>query len=1673
MLRLKLLRSAQPAGVSEMLEKRVCRTLSSALKNSYSSCSTDPFEYSQEYKRKAIERHMETNTEWDAPEMGEDGQAPFEYEQVPIGNDHFTYLVKKKAPKNCTSAEAKAYEELSKHLADIEMPMEPSQKSQSPRKKNRKKEKMPTAEKDKDRSSNAIADAMKADAHALSISTDSLLSKQSTVSCEDLIDKAEKSGETSSPISLAHSLESEADRLQKAIQTHSLEARDRVLANARLTKFRSFKLSDINTESMNQLARLVYQFAFAGISLSEYIPWFPSAIAKGSQFMSPDATTMMVAAVSHAGCLRELGLMGSQIIQNIPKFTAKHLTKIALDFADHGLYTNHPKLLEKLIPHCSFSYAQSAQLLHSVKNDKLLYKYLAPMVGPSAKEGKGPLHAVNALCILKWEGAQSEAEKQSETELIHAIGHMIRSISSGMRITTPDMIQCLSTVARSKEKYTIKPLKLLTAMGITGGHFNAADNELNARFMLMLMDGQCPELLGPVISAIKCRVHQDEHISCVFHHFGKMKIRHEVLELCRKQNIPNAPAAKETGPPGVTLCVLNKLIQLLGKPDAIVKSRSLPIIMRFYAETKNQVQILALLRNMQVYLAAMKKELQPSSTNEKESITHPRMTFLRDYLIICTRLSLKLSHASPIHARCAEVVHDALHLASLKNADDFFVWTLLKYLDLSLLSNESFAELTTNVEAHRTPEECHRLYRILQNLPATLQQRVHPIMTAALRKVPIAHFTKLMKTMSAAQEQEFYQIMEERAAEFDYDNLLPYLLDRSARMIPTHQLLEKLVKAASRNPENVTPRAYLETLLAYGRRNIYPGEFALKHVEKFMKISSMQINDAVHALYMICRSNHNKTDIHNILPQICAKFAEWSSMKYIKPQEISLLCRAVYVITKWTDKSLAEQFKRDYFNNIAHIQTDRDLQGAYCFLVISSRLEDNYDALEKIITEHGKSESLPWCFETLAHNKIPSIIHASAKRATEVVLAPKDLISILYHWKEVSPYVRGISLEEVVLPVLQRVESISTKRKYAGIDARALTEIISHLNRFGHISDTTRAAALACFQRICHEATDYGSILTGLTKLDVDLHRYANSVASVFSKQISKLSVQQIGFILNAFVKVDTFPREICNMVLPRLRTLLPTLGALDFTHFVYPLLRCEALPIELGELLAENVKLKKKLLSASQATRLINVLNKPYAPSDIREQLHTAIIVGTPALRFQEAVGLLASEHTYNSGTLVDRLRERLRQLTPTCSALDINWAIRAVSKTAHKGILGDCLMLFLKNVPKLNNYEATVLLTSLLVSGITEPREFVDALLHRIRECAGKELKGNNLLTLMNSIMRSHVDVSTPVSTIMEILLEKCELNVAFLAQLAEFCARHSDNASLDFSPVYERIAKEATAIIHVAPRSALSLLGAVKPGMNPHRLTFECLSNTAARLLPIEEIAPLLTHNPEMLLLFTQRIEESLDTMGIGPVGAALSALQYTSGVQNAAEMREKLLDSAERQCDVSCVSPNTSEASVKGISGLSAVQCARGYAGGVRPGLVAAIVEKCIVPKELAYVPPQLCFDTFVYISGEDISRAARVAFDPIIGALLHRVFVQLDSIPIESLLKLLHAMYALEIDDDIAVVKVFRRVQDLKDMFLVHQSLLKPILEIAHYFGANLIPRTASMLQRLNEIPKIF
>eukprot|EP00009_Paramoeba_aestuarina_P004406 CAMPEP_0201516690 /NCGR_PEP_ID=MMETSP0161_2-20130828/7967_1 /ASSEMBLY_ACC=CAM_ASM_000251 /TAXON_ID=180227 /ORGANISM="Neoparamoeba aestuarina, Strain SoJaBio B1-5/56/2" /LENGTH=64 /DNA_ID=CAMNT_0047913921 /DNA_START=60 /DNA_END=251 /DNA_ORIENTATION=- len=64
------------------------------------------------------------------------------------------------------------------------------------------------------------------------------------------------------------------------------------------------------------------------------------------------------------------------------------------------------------------------------------------------------------------------------------------------------------------------------------------------------------------------------------------------------------------------------------------------------------------------------------------------------------------------------------------------------------------------------------------------------------------------------------------------------------------------------------------------------------------------------------------------------------------------------------------------------------------------------------------------------------------------------------------------------------------------------------------------------------------------------------------------------------------------------------------------------------------------------------------------------------------------------------------------------------------------------------------------------------------------------------------------------------------------------------------------------------------------------------------------------------------------------------------------------------------------------------------------------------------------------------------------------------------------MYSLEIDDDVTLVKVFRRIHDLKDMFLVHNDLLPSIIEIAVFYGTGSISRTFSMLQRLNEIPKI-
>ena len=1662
MLRIKLLRNSTllaARGNKQGTAGLCCESTREVSKNERSE------QASREYMRKALQHHNETNTEWDIPKSFEDEARDVKYIKYAIGKNFYTFIITEK----CAEKEDTKSREPKSDSCDIidgKLPKEPLNKNAEPTNKDTKI--------DREKNCPVTKESKAPISDAKNVLRDGETKKTVDTSKTDIskpIDETQKKLP-----SLSEVLSETATRLQKICIDSPTGTADFIVRSAAIPKLRSFKVTDIHRESMEELTRLAYLLAFTGANIHEHIPWFVSATAKGALFMNLETTCRMATILSHAGLNRDLAKLSSHILQNIPKFTCEEATGILLDFATSGLLASYPKMLEKLIPHCKFSYEQSVRLLYAIKHEKHLYKYVIPIVGPTAKDGKGATHAVNALCILQWENANSATEKQSETELIHAIGHMIRSVSTGLKIATPDMLRCLSTIAQAGQKYTLKPLKLLTAMSIKGEHINAASYEDNSLFLLSLLTGQCPELIPPVISSVKCRIRQDKLISAILQHFGKMKIRHQVVELCRLQNLPDIPKVKE-GNVVVSsiLSVVTKLIKLLGKADQLVKCESFPFIIRFYAETKNQNELLSLLKEIQTQSAAVKKEL---SAEERLSIVDPKLTSLRDHLIVCTRLAMKLSVTSTLSILCAEVVRDVVHFISLKGADDFLVWVLLKHADIGSFADEVIQDLAHNIEQHRTPEESSRLFRIVQAYPETTRVKTMPLFASALRKIPLEQFTRLPKLLTFAQEHDYYQIMEHRAAEFDFGFLLPYLMDRSTRMIPTHSLLHKLVDAAAQKPHSVTPRAFMETLLAYGRRNLYPEAFAAKYIEQFAYISSMFINDAVHAIFLLSRASGTKKTLHEILPQIAAKFIEWSSMKYLKAQEVSLICRALYTVAKWPEKKLAKQFCFDYFRNTEELRVEGDLQASYCFTVLSSQLDEEYDRLQSLITDYGKSESLAWCFETLAQNKVPSIIQACAKRCTLVDIMPRDLITILVHWKDVDDSIQGVTLEDVVVPVLRRCPNTHSRRRNSHMDSRTLNECINQLLKFGDISSRMRSAIICCFQRICDDSSDFGSVLYGLSKLDVDLNRYASTIVAVFDKHRDTLTAQQIGLVLNAFTKVEEIPKELRDLVVPRLKVILPKMNAVEFTQFAYPLLRFEALPSELGEVLANEVKSKHNLLSSSQAARLSHVLSKPYAPHDIRAQLHAVILTGTPLLKFQEVVGLLASDHTYYTQALVEKLRERLELLIRACSALDVNWAIRSLCRTSHKAVLQNSLKQYTACVPKLNNYEATVLLTSLLVSGTTEPVELIYALLDRIRECAGKELKGNNMLTLMNTVMRSTAKVHTYVGILMNILLEKCELNIAFLVQLADFCGRHSDNAEFNFSAVYERIVKEVTGILPVAPRSALSLLGTVQNVRNEYTLAFESLSNIATRLLPLEEMAPLITHNPALLATFRSRIDENMSTLCIPTLAAALSALQYKG--QTAAEsdvFGQTLMNAAAKLCamegESNAESPGSENSSSKQLNARAAVQLIHGYVGPHRPTLVAAITSRIHSPKELACVAPQLCLDAILRLAGDDVELPVRSALDPVIGGLLYRALFLLDSLPIMMLSKLLHAMYTLEVDDDLAVVKVFRRVQELKDMFLVHPELLKPILEIALYFGGNLMPRTTSMLQRLNEIPKIF
>ncbi|KNH06400.1 focal adhesion kinase [Perkinsela sp. CCAP 1560/4] len=1473
-------------------------------------------------------------------------------------------------------------------------------------------------------------------------------------------------------------------KLRKLCVEHPCATADHIALIADIPKLRSFKCTDIDCAFMHQLVHFAYCLAFIGKHVLDYIPWMSSAIAKGYSVMDAVTICRLVTVLRQHGMRKEMNKLVSHIVEKRSLFSGDNLAGVVLDLQAMGLCAKNEKIFEHLLPLCRFTPQQTARLFHGVKHDKHLYGYLIPVVSLSTGDENGAAHAINALCILKWEGSRSSAEKQTEAELIQAIGHVVRSLSTrATRLPVKVTLQCLARIAQVGRKFTVKPLKMLMASSITSGDFNTASYDDNCHLALSLISGQIPELIVPFLNSIKSQEQQDQLISAIFHHFSKLKNRALVIETARALNQANdssrkLPAAGSENAANSLLTSLNKTISLLGKPDALITRACLVFVIRFYAETKKHDELVLILKAMKSKCTSILKELRSAEQPEgvdKVSIEDAKISFLKNYLVVCLRLPLRLPASSTLSILCAEITRIILQMASLAHAEDFLVWVILKHPEISEIGRANklnISEIKHNIATHRTPEECARIYRFIQGASEEAKSLVSPLLPAILRKLSIEQFAKLAKCINFHQEEAYYEIMDERSQEFDFESLLPLLMDRSTRLIPTYNLLRKLVTAAATREGAVTSRIYLETLLAFGRRALFPEPFAIDHASKFKGISSMHIHDAVHAVFLICRAGSAKS-LHQIFPMIAAKFTEWSSKKYFKPQELTLICRAIYVIGKWPDTALAERFCRDYFSCPSGLIADAELQSSYGFVVLASKLETEYEPLRKIIAEHGSHETISRCIELLAHSKVQSITRCCIQRCTLIDLSPKDLIAILANWKEVSPHRGSLPLDDIVVPVLHR--AVQPKRKNAELDSRVLSEIITLVSRTGEISNRIRTAFINCFQKLSSDASDFGSILFGLAKLDIDLQKYAHTIVEVFAKNRANLTAQQIGQMLTSFTKLEEIPKDLCDMVVPRLAEVLPAMHPLELTQFAYPLIRFDNLPSEIGLMIAKEIAAKHALLSSSQGARLCHILSRPYATPEVHARLHGIILAGVASLKFQEVVRLLASDHAHANAALVSELVARFESLIPTSSAMDINWAIKSLSKTAHKGVLHDCLKLYTVCVSKLNNYETTVLFSSLLNAGVKET-EFADALVGRIRELAGKDLKGNNLLTLMNSIMRSGEEAQVYVPQLMDILLDGCEINVTFLAQMAEFCKRYHEEHRLDFNRAYERIAREITEIVPVAPCSALSILAHLPGLQNEFKLVFSCLTSTAVKLLALPEMGSLLSHRPKLITVLHEKIEQNVESLEISTIAASLSAFHRQESTPDDAngKLRESLMCRAEKLCATEIVDEeNTHEDSIHTLSNLTATHIIHGYFGGPKPALIGKILQKCQHSKDLSSVPPGLCFDALLSLSSKSMDARVRLDFDPIAHHLTHRSVWIVETMSLESVHNLLLAMFTLEIDDDVAVIKAFRRVYELKDMFLEYPKMLPSILTFATYFGPNLMPRTYSMLQRLGEIPKLF
>eukprot|EP00759_Apiculatamorpha_spiralis_P001706 PhF_6_TR10589/c0_g1_i1/m.16962 len=1380
----------------------------------------------------------------------------------------------------------------------------------------------------------------------------------------------------------------------------------------------SITMKEITPPVVKNLCSIVYSYAYFSLSPAD-LNWISWAIFQGQNHMTSADVTKLAFAFSHFKMVKEVGALVPQVMRYAYNFTSKRSSHVLMSFAECGLLTTYPDIVKQLTPTARYDGDQIRKLCILFRGHRGLYSCLIPIM-VNAKGSTSLVACAYAYSYLDF------ATKDKNSEMLLAALSQILSkhmkalpetTSTGVdEIIKQDILKALLIMTESERPITVNPITMLQRMALQIGAYGSAS----------------PELLTDLISVFVIR------------------------EMYENAAVVIAAVAKGVVP---QLRIADTLIRtMIAETPKALKLNIIPIVKRLFTELGGVeslhvsvppiISLLLLTEVEHAFVSEMITTLCAKGHSHMSPLE--RFEFAHEILMSETPLPLAMQ-TTLLQMREAMLREVDFNVESISS-----MFKIVKYA-LETSNADTIAVIVAAVAREdRKESDVLSFFHKLTTLPdSPLLRDLHVQMYKAV-SFPTLVQVMYMSVNGPNYYTEYAAILRERIPEADAATALYLVKDRHLNHVPDYESFVVLVDVLTKH--GLDWRTFLEISLGFGRRERLEVQWFMEHAHLISEFDHTSSYDATHMFFLLSRTNRS-TALHG-LTLLKPRLMSWITNREITLDLLMLLFRTI-IIVNWVDQ--------EFFTHVVgsfETQLNVEMNAAIVMVaIVIGKVEDKYTFLKETLLE--KLSELTWntvlqALQTCRAMPLPILV-AIATRLTElpyVTISTAQYLSIL--WNSTGHPVSKGYHQAVTRALMTDVSPESWKTK----EFSALIQNVLKLNASG---DDIREAALSRFYKMRIPPEELGALMFLLSKLEVDLSRHVRKISHILTNNASNLNGTHIGMVFAAFTRTtDEVPRQIVDLLQPRMETLIPTLNATEFVTFAFPLLRSDVLPLAIGSLIVQGIRDKINSFNAQQAARMCIAVHKPYCKDEsLKNDLLKTIAKNAERMRFQELIGLLGNPSLLNDQAvnqqLIQALQNRLTVLLESSSPMDKNWAMMQLMRGGSSSSLSLVLTSVEKQVEVLNGYEVSMILTSLSHCGLLGNTALKTKLVERIRQLLnGKDMKSSYVVSLLTNLTKHEGDNGALLTSVVDLLIAAPDLTFhLFMGGLEAVCKGKGKPGLVCDGIVLKglEMARTSDPLVVALPILATCTYDG---GLNTVHMNEvnELLTEIIRDRLSVSDIGSTLTKWPHLLSHFSSQLQTHCHAMSPQDIASSL----------NAFSSNDEFKDDATRDALFVALEKAAAGESRPLLPGRFAVMALRGHTTSttVNATLAKALVES-IESCDMSTVPPSLCLDTLSVLTKFDDPEP----FNTVIPKFVSRVMDALESLSLPRLAEFQSLCKELDVDDDVAVVRICNRVMELKDMLLVYPHTIPMFLENMDHFGPNLHVKMYGTMIRLYSIKKMF